>query len=244
MSDSVARVMTNSRTVTDPQERIILALDVPNFSEAQAWIDRLPEVKFWKVGLQLFVADGQRVLNYLREQEKRIFLDLKLHDIPNTVARACASALIYQVDFLTVHISGGKTMLQQAQAVVQNSATKLLGITVLTSLTDVDLACLKVSMTTPEYVQHLAQIAQELGLAGVVCSPQELAVLRSMFPSPFLLVTPGIRLEGDAAGDQHRYGTPSQAFSQGADYIVVGRSVLGADHPELAWASLCASISL
>lgn len=228
--------------MTNPHERIILALDVPNFSEAQAWIDRLPTVEFWKVGLQLFVADGQRVLNYLREKGKRIFLDLKFHDIPHTVASACASALPYQVDFLTVHISGGREMLKEAQAVVQNSPTKLLGVTVLTSLTDGDLSCLKVSMTTIEYVQHLAEIAQELGLAGVVCSPQELGVLRSMFPPPFLLVTPGIRLDQDAPSDQRRYSTPAQAMAQGADYIVVGRSVLGADDPALAWASLCANI--
>ncbi|PLS67917.1 MAG: orotidine-5'-phosphate decarboxylase [Cyanobacteria bacterium M5B4] len=225
-----------------PQTKIIVALDVPTFAAAKAWIDRLSDVIFWKVGLELFIADGQRVLNYLKEKQKRIFLDLKLHDIPNTVARACQVASSYEVDFLTVHTAGGKEMLRCAQEAISNSSTKLLAVTVLTSLTDRDLLDLKVSMSLPEYVIHLAKISQELGLAGVVCSPQELQSLRSMLTSHFLLVTPGIRFPGDAHQDQQRFSTPSQAFRNGADYIVVGRSVLQGANPEAIWANLCAEV--
>jgi orotidine-5'-phosphate decarboxylase len=225
-----------------PQDRIILALDVPSFDEARYWIDRLQEVTFWKVGLELFIADGKAVLSYLQEKGKRIFLDLKLHDIPNTVARACQVALRYRVDFLTVHSSGGRAMLQAAQAVVRGSSTKLLAVTVLTSLTDRDLADLKVQLSLPEYVNYLAKIAQELSLGGVVCSPQEVQAIRSGVSTDFLLVTPGIRLPTDQSQDQQRFATPSQALGAGADYIIVGRSVLQGANPEAIWANLCAEL--
>lgn len=224
------------------QERIIVALDVPSFAEAQTWIDRLSEVVLWKVGLELFIAEGKQVLSYLKARQKRIFLDLKLHDIPHTVARACRVALDYEVDFLTIHSTGGREMMLRAQETIRNSPTKLLAITVLTSLTDGDLTDLKVQLTVPEYVSHLAKISQELGLAGVVCSPQEIQCLRSMAPSNFLLVTPGIRFARDLTQDQRRFSTPSQAFSLGANYIVIGRSVLQSANPEAVWASLCAEV--
>jgi orotidine-5'-phosphate decarboxylase len=191
--------------------------------------------------LELFIADGKGVLSYLQEKGKRIFLDLKLHDIPNTVARACQVALRYRVDFLTVHSSGGRAMLQAAQAVVRGSSTKLLAVTVLTSLTDQDLADLKVQLPLPAYVNYLAKIAQELSLGGVVCSPQEVQFLRSMVSPDFLLVTPGIRWT-EVSQDQKRVSTPRQAFMGGANYIVVGRSVLQAANPEAAWVELCAEV--
>jgi orotidine-5'-phosphate decarboxylase len=233
--------MTNSATIVNPENHIILALDVPNFNEAKAWIDRLPDVKFWKVGLELFVADGKETLSYLQGKQKRIFLDLKFHDIPNTVAGACRVALTYGVDFLTVHGSGGKAMLEAAQNAVAGSSTKLLAVTLLTSLTDRDLTDLKVQLSVPEYVNHLAKTAQELSLAGVVCSPQEVQSLRSMVSPDFLLVTPGIRW-AEGSQDQKRVSTPRQSFMGGANYIVVGRSVLQSANPEAAWAELCAKV--
>ncbi len=214
---------------------------MPNFNEAKAWIDRLPDVKFWKVGLELFVADGKETLSYLQGKQKRIFLDLKFHDIPNTVAGACRVALTYGVDFLTVHGSGGKAMLEAAQNAVAGSSTKLLAVTLLTSLTDRDLTDLKVQLTLPEYVNHLAKTAQELSLAGVVCSPQEVQSLRSMVSPDFLLVTPGIRW-AEGSQDQKRVSTPRQSFMGGANYIVVGRSVLQSANPEAAWVELCAEV--
>lgn len=219
-----------------------MALDVPNFNEAKAWVDRLPDVKFWKVGLELFIADGKQILSYLQTKQKRIFLDLKLHDIPNTVARACRVAQTYGVDFLTVHSTGGTEMLQAAQNAMTGSSTKLLAVTLLTSLTDRDLADLKVQLSLPEYVAHLAKTAQELSLAGVVCSPQEVQSLRSMVSPDFLLVTPGIRWGDDIPQDQKRFSTPRQALQSGADYIVVGRSVLQSANPEIVWVNLCAEV--
>ncbi len=219
-----------------------MALDVSNFNDAKFWIDRLPDVTFWKVGLELFIADGKQVISYLHQKGKRIFLDLKLHDIPNTVASACRAALNYNVDFLTVHSTGGREMLHRAQEALGGSATKLLAVTVLTSLTSADLLDLKVQLSLPEYVAHLAKISQELGLAGVVCSPQEVQSLRSMLSTDFLIVTPGIRFDRDQSQDQQRFGSPRQAFAMGANYIVVGRSVLQSANPELVWAKLCAEV--
>jgi orotidine-5'-phosphate decarboxylase len=216
--------------------QIIVALDVPTFQDAMFWCDRLPQVEFWKVGLELFIGAGKEVLFELKQRNKKIFLDLKLHDIPNTVAKACEVAANYNVDFLTIHCSGGKPMLETAASVVSGSPTQLLAVTLLTSISAVELDLdLKISLGINDYVLSLALMAQETGISGVVCSPQELEYLRSRLKSDFLLVTPGIRLPQDDSGDQQRVMSPSQAIALGADYLVIGRSILKAQDPEAAW---------
>ncbi|HEY9846538.1 MAG TPA: orotidine-5'-phosphate decarboxylase, partial [Candidatus Caenarcaniphilales bacterium] len=181
-------------------ERIIVPLDVATESAAIALIDQLPQVTFWKVGLELFISSGPSILSVLKTQQKRIFLDLKLHDIPNTMAGACRAAARYGVDLLTVHAPAGKAALQLAQAASQEEANQvtplptLLAVTVLTSLSSRELAFeLKIPLELPEYALQMALLAQSCGLGGAVCSPQEVEQLRQVCGDQFLLVCPGIR---------------------------------------------------
>jgi orotidine-5'-phosphate decarboxylase len=228
-------------------ERIIVPLDVPNQADAIALIDRLSEVQFWKVGLELFVSTGSDILRLLKDRQKRIFLDLKFHDIPNTVAGACRAAAGYGVDLLTIHATAGRNALQQAKAAVQEGAAvtgqtplKLIAITVLTSLTSRDLAFdLKIPLELPEYALEMALLAKESGLAGAVCSPQEAQQLRQVCGDDFLLVCPGVRPSWAEAGDQKRSLTPSAALKAGADYLVIGRPITGAADPSAAFGRIC-----
>lgn len=223
-------------------ERVIVPLDVPSLEEAIALVDRLPEVSFWKVGLELFVSTGPVILAKLKDRQKRIFLDLKFHDIPNTMVGACRSAQTYQVDLLTLHISAGK---QALQAVIEGfnpllPLPKLLGITLLTSLNARNLAFeLNVPLELSEYVLKMALLAQESGLQGVVCSPQEVQQLRDVCKRDFLLVCPGIRPNwynsGKIQDDQSRTLTPQKALQAGADYLVIGRPLTQASDPQQAW---------
>jgi orotidine-5'-phosphate decarboxylase len=226
-----------SQNITDKiADQIIVALDCPTLREAVTWCDRLPEVQFWKVGLELFISDGKAILTELKQRKKRVFLDLKLHDIPNTVARACEVAATYEVDFLTIHAVGGRQMMEAAVKAIAASPTKLLAVTLLTSLSSRELAFdLKVPIELPEYVLHLALMAQAAGISGIVCSPQEVKELRSHLNPDFILVTPGIRLASDAPSDQLRIMTPKEAIAAGADYLVIGRSILNATDPQAAW---------
>ena len=151
----------NLNPEADPQAKIIVALDVPSANEALNLCDRLPQVCFWKVGLELFIADGSTILRELKARDKRVFLDLKLHDIPNTVASACRVATKYGADFLTIHASGGKAMMQAAQAEVQDSSTQLLAVSLLTSISSVELQSdLLVPLEIPEYVAKLVLLAK------------------------------------------------------------------------------------
>ncbi len=230
--------------MTDTRDRLIVALDVPTLEDAVAVCDRLPDVRFWKVGLELFTGVGPAIVAHLKARGKRVFLDLKLHDIPNTVAGACRAAARHEVDFLTVHAAGGRAMLQAAREAVAGSATQLLGVTLLTSISPRDLAVdLHVSLELPEYVLHAARLAENCGLAGIVCSPQEVADLRSRLDPPFALVTPGIRPVGAEKGDQQRTATPQQALAAGADYLVIGRPILAALDPQAAWDRLVAALA-
>ncbi len=230
-----------------PADRIIVPLDVPTVGEALALVDRLPQVTFWKVGLELFVSAGAPVLTELKARQKRIFLDLKFHDIPNTVAGACAAAARYGVDLLTIHATVGQTGLQQAQAALQASAgqaglvpPKLIAITLLTSITSRNLAFeLKIPLELPEYALHMALLAQSSGLAGAVCSPQEVAQLRTTCGDDFLLVCPGVRPTWSATGDQRRTMTPQAALQAGADYLVIGRPITQAADPIAAFNQIC-----
>mgnify|MGYP002777059718 CR=1 FL=1 len=229
------------------KDRIIVPLDVSSEEAAIALLDRLPQVTFWKVGLELFVSSGATILKILKEREKRIFLDLKFHDIPNTVAGACGAAARYGVDLVTIHATAGKIALQQAQAALEESAQsagvpapKLIAITVLTSISSRVLAFeLKVPIELPEYALQMALLAKESGLSGAVCSPQEVAQLREICGDDFVLVCPGVRPTWAEAGDQQRIMTPAQAIKAGASYLVIGRPITAADDPIAAFERIC-----
>lgn len=224
-------------------DRVIVPLDVPTKAAAIALLDLLPEVAFWKVGLELFVSQGAEILTILQERQKRIFLDLKLHDIPNTMAGACRVAASFGVDLITVHATAGRNALQAAQAAAVEGANqaghpppKLIAITLLTSLTSRDLAFdLKIPVELPEYTLQMALLAQESGLPGAVCSPQEAAQLRQTCGDEFLLVCPGVRPSWAAAGDQKRMMSPREAIASGANYLVIGRPITADPDPVAAW---------
>lgn len=225
--------------------KIIVPLDVSSLEDAIALIEKLPEVNFWKVGLELFVSTGSDILKYLKDRNKNIFLDLKFHDIPNTVAGACRAASKYQVDLLTLHAVGGKQALEAAVASIQESEKppKLLAVTLLTSIDSRGLAFdLKVPIELPEYTLQMALLAKEAGINGAVCSPKEASQLREVCGKDFLLVCPGIRPSWSVTGDQKRITTPSQAIKAGADYLVIGRPITSAKDPNLAWQKICQEI--
>ena len=230
-----------------PLERIIVPLDVPGQHEAIALIDALPEVAFWKVGLELFVSSGPAVLTALKERGKRIFLDLKLHDIPNTMAGACRAAGGYGVDLLTVHATAGEAALAAAQAGAAEGALaagceppRVIAVTLLTSIGLESLSAeLKVTMPVIDYAQHMAVLAKDSGLGGAVCSPHDSAFLNSACVKDFWLVCPGVRPVWAQKGDQQRAMTPGNAVSAGADYLVIGRPITQADDPKRAIARIC-----
>lgn len=230
-----------------PADKIIVPLDVPTMEQAIALLDRLPQVTFWKVGLELFVSSGSDILTILKDRQKRIFLDLKFHDIPNTMAGACQAAASYGVDLLTVHAAAGKAALEASQAAAETGATaaglptpKLIAITLLTSLTSRSLAFeLKIPLELDDYALQMALLAQSSGLSGAVCSPQEAAQLRNTCGKDFLLVCPGVRPSWAEAGDQKRSLTPSAALKAGADYLVIGRPITASADPIAAFQRIC-----
>lgn len=228
-------------------DRIIVPLDVPTEAEAIALLDRLPQVSFWKVGLELFVSAGSGILKTLKQRQKKIFLDLKFHDIPNTMAGACQAAATYGVDLVTVHAAAGKAALQAAQAAAVAGATaaelpppNLIAVTLLTSINSRSLAFeLKIPLELSDYTLQMALLAQESGLSGVVCSPQEAAQLRDACGNSFLLVCPGVRPSWAEAGDQARSLTPKAALQAGADHLVIGRPITAAPDPVAAFERIC-----
>jgi len=227
------------------KDNIIVPLDVPSLEDAIALVKKLPEVSFWKVGLELFVSTGSDILKYLKDENKKIFLDLKFHDIPNTVKSATKSALKYDVDLLTLHATAGREALTAAKEVVKESASpmKLLAISVLTSINSRQLALdLKIPLELPEYALNNALMAKECGIDGAVCSPQEARKLKQVCGDDFILVCPGVRPEWAFTGDQQRVMTPKQAFAEGADYLVIGRPITQAENPVLAWEKVIAEI--
>jgi orotidine-5'-phosphate decarboxylase len=236
--------LSKSMTIS---ERIIVPLDVPDVETAIALLDALPQVSFWKVGLELFVSAGPIILKILKERQKRIFLDLKFHDIPNTVAGACRSACQYQVDLLTLHATAGRKAMQAAAAEAVKSASsppKLLAITLLTSLSSRELAFdLKIPLELPEYALQMALLAKESGIDGAVCSPQEVSQLRQVCGDNFLLVCPGVRPSWSETGDQRRVMAPAEAIRAGADYLVIGRPITAAANPGAAWERICGELA-
>ena len=219
-------------------EKLIVALDVPDLKQAEAIVKKVsPLVKTFKVGKELFTSAGPEAVRMVHAHKCRVFLDLKFHDIPNTVASACEAATKLGVFMMNVHALGGKTMMVNAvQAVHQvaslkkTSAPKVLGVTVLTSLKDADLKEVGISKKVAQEVSLLAELAQNSGLDGVVASAHEITLIRRHVGKNFLIVTPGVRPVWAAHGDQKRVMTPAEAVSAGADYIVVGRPIT--QHPQ------------
>jgi orotidine-5'-phosphate decarboxylase len=224
---------------------VIVPLDFPDADAALAMAARLdPALCRVKVGKELFVAAGPAVVARLQERGFEVFLDLKFHDIPNTVAGACRAAARLGVWMLNVHAAGGEAMMRAAREAVQGVPRKplLVGVTILTSLGEADLPSVGFAGSVGENVERLARLAQRCGLDGVVCSAQEAPRLRAACGRGFKLVTPGIRLADDAAGDQVRVVTPRDAIGLGADYLVVGRSITQSKDPRAALESIRASL--
>lgn len=220
-------------------DRLIVALDVPELGEAKALVNGLPDARWFKVGLQAFLAFGHGLIAWLHEQRRHVFLDLKFKDIPNTVAGAVRSALVFRPSFLTVHCSGGGEMIRRAvEAATVDPALTILGVTVLTSLTDADLRETGVALVPQEAVLQLIELGLKNGLRAFVCSAREIEPIRRRFGADVCLVTPGIRPQWAEGDDQKRVFTPAQAMAAGADWLVVGRPLTNATDPVAAFARI------
>lgn len=229
---------TSGATMSDPMEgvrkRLIVALDVPSAKTATELVARLEGTCLWlKVGLELFTAAGPAMVEQLVARGHSIFLDLKFHDIPNTVAGAVRSAAGLGVRMMTVHALGGPAMLAAAREEVEKLVDRpeLLAVTVLTSMDAEQLSAVGVVASPAAAAEKLAKIGRESGIRGFVCSPQEVAVLRSITGTDGVLVVPGIRPAGAAVGDQRRVATPAETLRQGASFLVVGRPITQAANP-------------
>jgi len=217
------------------RDRLIVALDVPKAEAARALVDRLAgHVGMFKVGSQIFTAAGPDLVHEIVGRGEKVFLDLKFHDIPNTVAGAVASASRLGVSLVDVHGLGGRAMMEAGVGALPAMGTRLLAITILTSHDEETLGEIGVNGSMAESVRRLAQLAKEAGTDGVVASPHEVALVREACGTDFLIVTPGIRPAGAAMGDQARAATPAAAIAAGADYVVVGRPITEADDPAAA----------
>lgn len=229
---------------------IIVALDVPSADKAVALADQLaPVVGAFKIGKELFTSAGPDMVRRIRGSGGSVFLDLKFHDIPNTVAKAVAAATRLDVQMLTIHTSGGLEMMKAAEAAAQETAHQLghtppvvLGVTVLTSLDGAALEEVGQSSNVGRQVERLAQLAVKAGLRGLVCSPLELVGLRQTLPEAVQFVTPGIRATTDAAGDQKRTLSPREAMDAGASWLVIGRPICAAENPRAAAERILASL--
>jgi len=216
---------------------IIVALDVPD-AEAALYLARqlAPAVGAFKIGKELFVGAGPDIVHAIRDEGGAVFLDLKFHDIPNTVASAVAAAARLDVAMLTIHASGGRNMMAAAEAAAQEveNPPLVLGVTVLTSMDGNDLNEVGIPEGPATQVERLAQLAKEAGLRGLVCSPREISTLRKVLPREVQLVTPGIRPKGSEADDQKRTCTPADAITAGSDWLVIGRPITAALNPRAA----------
>ena len=229
---------------------IIVALDVPRVGAALQLATLLaPVVGAFKIGKELFTAAGPEIVHRIRATGGNIFLDLKFHDIPNTVAKAVESAVALDVQMITIHASGGSAMMRAAEQAAQESARRLgraaplvLGVTVLTSMDESDLAEIGVSASPAAQVERLAVLAANAGLRGLVCSPREIAALRKILPPDMQLVTPGIRPSDAKADDQKRTLTPAEAIAAGANWLVIGRPITAATDPRAAAEKILASL--
>jgi orotidine-5'-phosphate decarboxylase len=227
-----------------PKDRLIVALDLPDAVRARAMVDRLAgKVGMLKVGSQLFTAAGPDFVREIVARGEKVFLDLKYHDIPHTVAGSVSGASQLGVSLMTVHALGGAEMLQAAVGALPAMGVRLLAVTVLTSHDEESLGALGMTGSLADSVRRLARLALDAGADGVIASPHEVAHVREACGPDFLIVTPGIRPAGSARGDQARAATPAAARAAGADYLVVGRPVLEASDPAAAVAAIVREIS-
>ena len=226
--------------------KIIVALDYEKESDALALVDQIdPNLCRLKVGKEMFTTLGMNFVKQLHQRNFDVFLDLKYHDIPNTVARAVRSAADLGVWMVDLHASGGLRMMEEAKRILEpygKDAPLLIAVTVLTSMEDLDLLQIGINASPMEQVLRLAHLTQRAGLDGVVCSPQEVEILRNACGEDFKLVTPGIRPTGADFGDQRRVMTPTAAIRAGSDYLVIGRPITKADNPVEVLRSINASI--
>jgi orotidine-5'-phosphate decarboxylase len=244
-SDSLddSDVVSKSRPLA-PEDRLVVALDFPSSAEALALVDQLEgSCKWFKVGLELYYAAGNPLIHVLRQRGFEVFLDLKLHDIPNTVAGAVRAVAATGASLLTVHAGGGAAMMAAAAEAAQvPGAPRLLAVTVLTSMDATELAGVGVSASPAEQVLRLATLAYQSGITGMVCSAQEVGALREALGARVELVTPGIRATGESIGDQKRVATAEAAIRMGASKLVVGRPISQAGDPAAAARTLLAEI--
>jgi len=225
--------------------RLIVALDVPSAAPALALADQLQgRCRWFKVGLELYLAEGNSIVHELRRCGFSVFLDLKFHDIPNTVAGAVRSAASIGAELLTVHAAGGRAMLEAAveAAACLPHPPQLLAVTVLTSMDQLQLSSIGIDHSPEQQVLHLADTASEAGISGFVASPEEVSTLRHRFPAATLVI-PGIRPTGSATGDQKRVATPATALAAGASYLVIGRPITQAPDPVAATRSILDEMS-
>jgi len=228
-----------------PKDRLAVALDLPALDAARALIEQLaPEVGVFKVGLELFIASGPAAVYALRDARVACFLDLKLHDIPATMAHAVASAADLGARYCTVHAASGPAALEAAQRAALGTEMRLLAVTALTSLDGPALHAIGFAAPEPDrVVRRLATLATDAGIDGFVCSPHEAALIRELAGPRAFLVTPGIRPDDIAVGDQRRVATPAQAIRAGADLLVVGRPIRDAMDPVAAAREIVAQIA-
>ena len=232
------------------QNPIIAALDVPTAEQALKLAQQIaPAVGAFKIGKELFVAAGPDIVRRVRDTGASVFLDLKFHDIPNTVAKAVASAVRLDVQMLTIHTSGGSEMMRAAEQAAQRTASQsgrntplVLGVTVLTSHDANTLAEIGCEPNVGKQVERLAQLAVHSGLRGLVCSPLEIVSLRQILPSDIQLVTPGIRTGAEKSDDQKRTLTPREAMQAGASWLVIGRPIYAAENPRAAAEKILGSL--
>lgn len=225
------------------KEKIITALDFDTLDETRWLLDELAGEAVWvKIGLQLYSRAGKEVVELAKDRGFKIFLDLKFHDIPNTVYEAVRSAAALGVQMTTIHASGGRAMMQEAVRAAEGTELLPLAVTVLTSLGSEDLHKAGILHTPGEQVAILAGLAKESGIRALVCSALEASMLRKEFGDYFTLITPGIRRAVDAVGDQKRVITPADAVRNGSDYLVVGRPITGAESPRVAFLSIVEEI--
>ena len=238
------------KNIDNPSEKIIIALDGMDKNNVFNLLENIPEIIWVKVGLELFVSEGPDVLSILRDKGKKIFLDLKFHDIPTTVAKACFAASQTGAEFISLHTCAGMKALKMANEAAKEGASKvnlsppkLLGITILTSWTKESFANdLLIDQSIDQRVKHLAGIAFNSGLGGCVCSPREVRFLREIYPESFDLITPGIRSIGSDINDQSRVSDASEALKMGASKLVIGRAITQSDDPAYMFKSFCNKI--
>lgn len=218
------------------KDKIIIALDVEKFSRAKKLVLQLPEAGIFKVGLQAFLRFGNPLISFLKNQNKKLFLDLKFKDIPNTVYEAVKSCLVFEPSFLTIHLSGGTDMIKRAveSAGIQPDLT-ILGVTVLTSFSERDLVETGINRSMEDEVLHLCELGIKNGIRGLVCSPQEIEPIRKRFGNQPVLVTPGIRPAWSERDDQKRIFTPRMAIDHGSDLLVIGRPIVQHENPHTAF---------